>query len=189
MRKLVVSEFVTLDGVMEDPGGAEKFRHGGWSMAFWSDEAGKFKLDELFASDALLLGRVTYQGFAAAWPSMKDEAGFADRMNSLPKFVVSTTLNEVTWNNSRLIKANVAEEVARLKQQPGQNILVGGSNTLVHTLREHNLIDEYRLLIYPVVLGSGKRLFGEGSKTNLKLVESKAFSSGVVALIYQVDPR
>ncbi|HVA92812.1 MAG TPA: dihydrofolate reductase family protein [Chloroflexota bacterium] len=184
MRKLVVSEFVTLDGVMEDPGGAEKFEHGGWSMSFRSDEAGKFKFDELFASDALLLGRVTYQGFAAAWPSATDEAGFADRMNSLPKFVVSTTLNEVTWNNSRLIKANVAEEVAKLKEQPGQDILVYGSAQLVNTLREHDLVDEYRLMVYPVVLGSGKRLFRDGSKTTLKLVETKTFGSGVVALTY-----
>ena len=185
MRKVIVSEFVTLDGVMEDPGGAEKFEHGGWTMPYWSEEIGKVKFDELFASDALLLGRVTYQGFAAAWPSMTDEAGFADRMNSLPKYVVSKTLEEVKWNNSRLIQGNVAEEVAKLKQQPGQDILIAGSGKLVQTLMQHDLIDDYRLLVYPVVLGSGKRLFQDGSKTTLRLVETKAFRSGVVLLHYQ----
>lgn len=124
MRRIVVSELVSLDGVMEDPGGAEKFEHGGWTRPYRSDESGKFKLEELFASDALLLGRVTYQGFAAAWPSATDEAGFAERMNGLPKYVVSTTLGAVEWNNSTLIKGDIAEEVARLKQQPGQDILV-----------------------------------------------------------------
>lgn len=186
MRKVIVSEFLTLDGVMEDPGGAEGFEHGGWSFQFWHEEIAKFKFDELFASDALLLGRVTYQGFAAAWPSMTDEEGFANRMNSLPKFVVSTTLQEVGWNNSSLIKANIVEEISKLKQQSGQNILISGSGKLVQTLMQHNLIDEYRLLVYPVVLGSGKRLFKEGSnKTILKLAATKTFSSGVVALSYQ----
>ena len=171
MRKVVVSEFVSLDGDMEDPGGAEKTRHGGWSLSFFNAEHGKYKHDELFASDALLLGRVTYQGFAAAWPSMKDEYGFADRMNGLPKFVVSTTLKEVGWNNSRLIKGNIAEEVLKLKQQPGQDILIAGSRQLVNTLMQHDLIDEYRMMVHPVVLGSGKRLFGDQSeKKVLKLV-------------------
>ena len=189
MRKVIVSEFVTLDGVMEDPGGAEKFERGGWTMPYWNEEIGKVKFDELFASDALLLGRVTYQGFAAAWPSMTDEAGFADRMNSLPKFVVSTTLEKVEWNNSRLIKGNVAEEVSKLKQQPGQDILIAGSGELVHTLMQHDLIDEYRLLVYPVVLGSGKRLFKDGSKTTLRLIETKTFRSGVVLLSYRPAER
>lgn len=185
MRKIIVLEYVTLDGVMEDPGGAEKFEHGGWTMPYWNDEIGKFQLDGLFASDALLLGRVTYQGFAAAWPSIKDEAGFADRMNGLPKYVVSTTLEEVAWNNARLIKGNVAEEVSRLKHEAGQDILIYGSGELVRTLMHHNLVDEYRLLVYPVVLGSGKRLFQDASKTTLKLVETRPFPSGVVALSYQ----
>ncbi len=185
MRKVIVSEFVTLDGVMEDPGGAEKFEHGGWTMPYWHEEIGKVKFDELFASDALLLGRVTYQGFAAAWPSRTDEAGFADRMNGLPKYVVSTTLEEVGWNNARLIKGNVAEEVSRLKQQPGQDILIAGSGTLVQTLMQHDLIDDYRLLVYPVVLGSGKRLFRDRSKATLRLVETKTFPSGVVLFEYQ----
>ncbi len=185
MRKVVVSEFVSLDGVMEDPGGAEKFEHGGWTRPYWSDEIGKFKFDELFASDALLLGRVTYQGFAAAWPSVKDEAGFADRMNGLPKLVASTSLDKVEWNNSSLIKADVADEVARLKQQPGQDILVAGSATLVQALMQHGLVDDFRLLVYPVVLGSGKRLFQDGRRADLKLVEARPVGAGVVALTYR----
>ncbi len=179
MRKIVVAEFLSLDGVMEAPA---------WTAPYWNDEIAKFKYDELFASDVLLLGRVTYQGFAAAWPS-SDEGDFADRMNGLPKYVVSTTLKTVEWNNSHLINENVAEEVSRLKQQSGQDILVAGSATLVNTLMEHNLIDEYHLLVYPVVLGSGKRLFRDGSKATLKLVETKTFSSGVALLGYQPDKK
>ncbi len=189
MRRIIVSEFVTLDGVMEDPGGAEKSKHGGWSFQFWSDEAGKYKHDELFASDALLLGRVTYQGFADAWSSRTDDAGFADRMNNLPKFVVSATLKQVEWNNSRLIKGNVAEEVSRLKQQAGQDILIAGSSQLVRTLMQDNLIDEYRLMVHPVVLGGGKRLFADGRHTTLKLAGTKTFSSGVVVLTYEPVKR
>ena len=186
MRKVIVSEYVTLDGVMEDPGGGEGTKHGGWSFQFWNEEAAKFKFDELFASDALLLGRVTYQGFAKAWPSMTDEQGFADRMNSLPKFVVSTTLEKLEWNNSRLIKDNITEEVSKLKQQPGQDILIAGSVELVHTLMQHDLIDEYRIMVHPVVVGSGKRLFRDGSQNKvLKLVDAKTFNSGIVVLSYQ----
>lgn len=185
MRKVVVSEFVTLDGVMEAPGGGEKFEHGGWSMLYRDDEIGKVKFDELFASDALLLGRVTYQGFAKAWPTMTGTGEFGERMNSIPKYVVSTTLEEVEWNNSRLIKGNVMEEVSRLKQQPGLNILIAGSGELVQALMQHNLVDEYWLLVYPVVLGSGKRLFRDGSNTSLKLVETRMFPSGVALLRYQ----
>jgi dihydrofolate reductase len=176
MRKIVVTEFVSLDGVVEAPNE--------WSSPFWNDEIAKYKLDELFASDALLLGRVTYQGFAAAWPGRTDAEGFADRMNSLPKFVVSTTLKAAEWNNSTLIKRNVLEEVARLKRQPGLDILIGGSGELVDTLRLNDLIDEYRLLIYPVVVGRGSRLFKEGSNATLRLVDNKALGSGVVALWY-----
>jgi len=190
MRKVIVTVFVSLDGVMQAPGGPDEdteggFKHGGWTGPYWNDEIGKFKLDEVLASDALLLGRKTYQGFAKAWPSVKDEDGFADKMNSMPKFVVSTTLEEGEWNNSRVIKDNIAEEVAKLKQQPGQGILIYGSGELAQTLMQHDLIDEYRLLVYPVVLGSGKRLFRDGSKAALKLVETKAFGSGVVLLRYQ----
>jgi dihydrofolate reductase len=185
MRKVVVSEFVSLDGVMEDPGGAEQFERGGWTIPYWSDELGEFKRAELFAVDALLLGRVTYQGFAAAWPGQTDEAGYADRMNNLPKYVVSTTLDRAEWNNSTIIKENVADEVARLKEQPGQDILIFGSGQLVNTLIRQGLVDQYNLLVYPVVLGSGKRLFADGVTAALRLVETKAFSSGVVELIYQ----
>jgi dihydrofolate reductase len=185
MRKVVVSEFVTLDGVMEDPGGAEKFVHGGWSMAYWHEEIGKVKYDELFASDALLLGRVTYAGFAVAWPKATGTGDFGERMNSMRKYVVSSTLDELTWNNSRLLKGNVAEAVARLKQEPGQDILVAGSAQLVQALRQHDLVDDYWLLVYPVVLGSGKRIFQGGERTNLKLAESRSFPNGVVLLHYQ----
>ena len=174
MRRVVVAEFLSLDGVMEAP---EK-----WTFQFWNDEMAKFKHDELFASDAHLLGRVTYQIFAAAWPSRTGE--FADRMNNLPKYVVSATLEKAEWKDSHVIKENVAEGIAKLKQQSGQDILVAGSGTLVQTLVQHNLIDEYHLLVYPVVLGSGKRLFKDASQTTLKLVDTKAFSSGVVLLSY-----
>jgi len=175
MSKVVVTEYITLDGVIEDPT---------WTGPFWNDEIAKFKFDELFASDALLLGRVTYQGFAQAWPSMTDEQGFANRMNSMPKFVASRTLDTSEWN-ATVIKGDVATQVATLKQQPAQNMLVYGSGELVHTLMQNNLVDEYRLLVYPVVRGSGKRLFKETSAASLKLVETQPFSSGVVALIYQ----
>ena len=185
MRKVVVSEYVTLDGVMEDPGGAEKTKHGGWSFQFWSEEAAKFKFDELFASDALLLGRVTYQGFAAAWPNAQGTGEYGERMNSIPKYVASTTLTQIEWN-ATLIKGDLAEEVSRLKQQPGMDILVFGSGEFAQTLIQHNLVDEYRLMVHPVVLGGGKRLFRDGSDMKvLKLVETKAFSSGVVILIYE----
>src|SRR5256712_2063533 len=127
MRKIVVSEFVSLDGVVEDPGGAEKFKHGGWSFKFRDDQVPKYKMDELKASDSLLLGRVTYEEFAKAWPSRKDDVGFADKINNMSKYVVSTTLKELDWNNSRLIKGNIAEAVKKLNQQPGRAILVSGS--------------------------------------------------------------
>lgn len=185
MRKIVASEFMTLDGVMEAPGGEKSLGElGGWSFQSWNDEAAQFKFDELFAGDALLLGRVTYEIFAAAWPSMKDEQGFADRMNSLPKYVASTTLKKLDWNNSRLLKGNVADEVAKLKTQPGQVILLFGSADLVNTLVQHNLIDEYRIMLFPVILGKGKRLFAEGTRVPLKLVDTNVFSTGVSVLTY-----
>ncbi len=186
MRKIIVSMFMSLDGVMEDPGGSEKTVHGGWTFPYWTDEIGGFKLEELFASDALLLGRITYQGFAEAWPGRSDEAGFADKMNGMAKYVVSSTLNKAEWNNSTIIKSNIIEEIAKLKEQPGQDILVAGSGQLIKTLREHNLIDQYRLLVYPIVLGSGKRLFEEGAKAPLTLVSSKSYSTGVVGLVYHI---
>jgi dihydrofolate reductase len=192
MRKVIVSMFVTADGVMEDPGGGEGSPHGGWSFQFWSDEAGKYKLDELFASDALLLGRVTYQAFAAAWPGRTDEEGFADRMNSLPKYVVSTTLKDtdLSWDHSHLISADVADEVRKLKERPGQDILVGGSGQLVRTLMEHDLVDEYRLMVHPVVVGGGKRFFADGiDRKVLRFVESNPIASGVVVLVYAPAER
>lgn len=185
MRKIIVSEFVTIDGVMEDPGGAEKTEYGGWTWSYHNEEIGKFKFEELFAADALLLGRVTYEGFAEAWPSRTDKEGFADRMNSMQKYVVSTTLKKLEWNNSKLINENVAKEVAQLKQQQGKNILVFGSRDLVNTLMQHELIDEYTLLVYPVVLGAGKHLFKDENEAKLELVETKRFSSGVVLLRYK----
>ncbi len=186
MGKLVVTEFMTLDGVMEDPGGAEKTPHGGWAFKFnRGPEGDKFKNDELFASDALLLGRVTYQGFAAAWPTYKGD--FADKMNGMTKYVVSTTLNKTEWNNSRIIKGDVAEEVSKLKARPGGDILVAGSGQLVQTLMQHDLVDELRLMVYPMVLGSGKRLFPEGSgRSALRLVEAQPVGEGILTLVYRV---
>jgi dihydrofolate reductase len=189
MGKVVVSQFVTVDGVMEDPGGSEGFDRGGWAFQFdRGPEGDKFKLDEVMASDALLLGRVTYQAFAEAWPSREGE--FADKFNNMPKFVISTTLEEPEWNNSTLIKGDVAEEVSKLKQQPVGDILVNGSAELVHTLIEHDLVDEYRLMVFPVVLGSGKRLFRDTSDAiPLRLVDTKTVGSGVLILIYQPAER
>jgi dihydrofolate reductase len=183
--RIVVTEFVSLDGVMEDPGGAENFKHGGWSFEIARGEEGdKFKLDEAFASEALLLGRVTYEGFAAAWPSRDGE--FADKFNSMPKYVVSSTLDEPEWNNSTVLKGDVAEEVGKLGQEQDGDIVVHGSAQLVQTLVENDLVDEFRLMVYPVVLGSGKRLFGETSdKKPLRLVESKVVGDGVAILIYE----
>ncbi|WP_458208055.1 dihydrofolate reductase family protein [Haladaptatus sp. NG-SE-30] len=177
-RNLIVSEFLTLDGVMEAP---EE-----WSFAFFSEEQQEYKHDELFGSGALLLGRETYESFAAAWPDREDETGFADRMNSLSKYVVSTSLEEAEWNNSTIIDGDIAEAVATLKQEDGQDILVNGSGELVDTLVEHDLVDEYRLMIHPVVQGSGKRLFEDaGEPTTMNLVDTEAFDSGVVVLTYE----
>jgi dihydrofolate reductase len=185
MRRVVVAEYVTLDGVMQDPGGVGEIEQGGWSNPYWNDELATFQYDTLVASDALLLGRVTYEGFAAAWPSMTEAGDFAVRMNGYPKYVVSTTLDKAEWNNSHIIKGNVPQEVVTLKQQPGRDILVYGSGQFVQMLIEHDLVDEFRLMVYPIVLGSGKRLFKDGTNTTLKLTGTHAFSSGVVALTYQ----
>jgi dihydrofolate reductase len=186
LRNVIVTEFVTLDGVMEDPGGSEHFDRGGWAFQFdRGAEGDKFKLDEALAADALLLGRVTYEGFAAAWPSRTGE--FADKFNSMPKYVVSSTLHSAEWNNSRLIKGDVAKEVSALKQQPGGDIYVHGSGKLVDTLMQNDLVDEYRLMVFPVILGSGKRLFRNGTdRSALRLVEAKPVGSdGVLILVYQ----
>jgi dihydrofolate reductase len=173
--RLVVTEFVTLDGVMEDPGGAEKTSIGGWAFKFQrGGEGDRFKFEELMSADAQLLGRKTYEGFAAAWPSMTDEAGFAERMNGMPKYVVSNTLQRADWTNSTILRGDVVEEVKKLKAAPGRDILVAGSCQLVQTLAANGLVDEYRLMVFPIVLGSGRRLFGEGlPSTPLKIVESK----------------
>jgi dihydrofolate reductase len=186
MRKIIVSEFISLDGVIEDPGGSEKSKHGAWTFLYWTDDIGKYKAEELFACDAQLLGRVTYQGFAAAWPTMEGTGEFGEKMKNMPKYVVSTTLDKVEWNNSHLIKRDVVSEIGKLKQQPGGDILIGGSARLINSLIPHNLIDEYRLLVYPIVLGSGKRLFHDDNMVKLTLIESKPFNSGVVALTYRL---
>jgi dihydrofolate reductase len=184
MGKIVVTEFVSLDGVMEDPGGAEGFKHGGWTFEFdQGDEGNQFKLNETLEAEALLLGRLTYEGFAAAWPSMEDPVGFADKMNSMPKYVVSSTLENPEWNNSTVLKGDLAEEVGTLKQEIDGVILVGGSAQLAQSLIELDLVDEVRLMVFPVVLGSGKRLFGEASdKRTLRLADSKTVGDGIVIL-------
>ena len=185
MGRIVVTEFVSLDGVVEAPGGGETFKHGGWSFEISrGDEGDKFKLDETRSAEALLLGRVTYEGFAAAWPSRDGE--FADKFNAMPKYVVSSTLSEPEWNNSTVLKGDVAAEVAKLKQEHDGAIVVHGSPQLVQTLVEHDLVDEFRLMVFPVVLGSGKRLFGETSdKKPLRLVDSKVVGDGVAILVYE----
>jgi len=182
MGKLIVTEFVSLDGVMEAPGGEPGYRHTAWTTLFpFVPEFGKFKLDEVLQAEAHLLGRKTYESFAGAWPQRDDPEGFAARMNAMPKYVVSTTLKELKWNNSHLISGNVPEEIAKLKKQPG-DLLVAGSRTLVHTLYEHDLVDEYRLMMFPVILGSGRRLFPDDAehKRVLELVDSQTFPNGVM---------
>jgi dihydrofolate reductase len=187
MGRIVVTEFVSLDGVMEAPGGGEEFEHGGWSFEFnRGDDGDKFKLDELMAADAQLLGRVTYEGFARAWPSMTDEAGFAEKMNSMPKYVVSTTLSDddADWNNSTVIRDDVPGRISKLREETDGDVLVAGSARLVETLAANDLVDEYRLMVFPIVLGSGKRLLAEGiPKTRLRLADSTSVGpDGVLVL-------
>jgi dihydrofolate reductase len=185
MGRIVVTEFVSLDGVMEDPGGSENFEHGGWSFQFDRGEEGdKFKLDEALESEALLLGRVTYEGFADAWPSRDGE--FADKLNGMPKYVVSSTMNEAGWNNSTVINGDIADEVGKLKNELDGDIVVHGSARLVQALLKNDLVDEVRLMVFPVVLGAGKRLFGETSdKKSLRLTDSKTVGDGVAILVYE----
>ena len=159
MGRIVVTEFVSMDGVMEAPGGEEGYKHTGWTFEFPDEGQYEYKLEELRDSEVQLLGRATYEGFAAAWPEREDEAGFAERMNAMPKYVVSTTLEEATWNNTTILRN--LDEVEKLKGDVEGNILVAGSNTLVHTMLERDLVDELRLMIFPVILGSGKRIFPE----------------------------
>ena len=185
MGRIIVTEFVSLDGVMQDPGGDSNWKHAGWSFKVSrGDEGDKFKLDETRETQALLLGRVTYEGFAAAWPHVPGE--FGDLFNNMPKYVVSSTLKEADWKNSTILKGEVVKEVSELKQRVSGNIVVHGSAQLVQTLLEHDLVDEVRLMVYPVILGSGKRLFGETTdKKPLKLTESRTVGDGVAILIFK----
>ncbi len=174
MRKLIVTEFLSLDGVMENPQ---------WTLKYWNDEIRDFKAEETDTSDALLLGRVTYEGFAAAWPNSKDEG--ADYFNNVRKYVVSTTLDRADWNNSTVIRGDVVGEIRKLKAQDGKNITVHGSGRLAQTLMQHDLVDSYRLLVYPIVLGRGQRLFEDGTTATLRLVSARPVSQGVLALVYE----
>jgi dihydrofolate reductase len=188
MARIVVTEFVSLDGVMEDPGGAEDYKYGGWTFQFDRGEGDKFKMDEALDAEALLLGRVTYEGFAKAWPSREGE--FADKFNSMPKYVVSSTLDKAEWNNSTVLRGDVVEEVSKLRRAPGGNIVVHGSRRLAQTLIEHDLADELRLMVFPVVLGTGKRLFGDTSDIKrLRLTDSKLVGDGIAILIYEAAPK
>jgi dihydrofolate reductase len=184
MGRIVVTEFVSLDGVMEDPGGSENFKYGGWTFEIpRGDEGDQFKLDETLQSEALLLGRVTYEGFAAAWPSR--EGDFADKFNEMPKYVVSSTLTDPSWNNTTVLSGDVPAEVENLKQQHDGDIVVHGSAQLAQTLLEHDLVDALHLMVFPVLLGSGKRLFGERSdKKRLQLQSSRTVGEGVLVLVY-----
>jgi dihydrofolate reductase len=183
--KIVVTEFVSLDGVMEDPGGAEGYRHGGWTFEFdRGPEGDKFKLDEALGAEALLLGRVTYEGFAAAWPSRDGE--FADKFNTMPKYVVSSTLEKADWTNSTVLEGDLAAGVAALRQKHDGDVVVNGSARLVQALIEHDLVDELRLMVFPVVLGSGRRLFGETSdKKRFRLTSSTTVGDGVAIQVYE----
>jgi dihydrofolate reductase len=183
MRKIILSEFISLDGVIEAPQN--------WHFPYISDDMMDVIKARLFGADAFLYGRVTYEEFASYWPNAtNDETGIADKLNSTPKYVVSTTLDKVDWNNSTLIKGNVMEEIRKLKQQPGGDIGMTGSATLVHSLMQAGLIDEYQLMVHPIVVGSGKCLFKDGMETTgLKLVENKKFDSGVMYLSYQPDQK
>ena len=185
MAKIVVTEFMSLDGVVEDPGGAEDYKHSGWSFEISrGDEGDQFKVDETNNSAALLLGRKTYEGFADAWPSR--EGAFADKFNSMPKYVVSSTLKDPEWTNSTVLSGDLATEVSRLKEELDGDIVVHGSAQLAQALVEQGLVDELRLMVFPVVLGSGKRLFGETTdKKPLRLSDSRTVGDGVAILIYE----
>lgn len=186
MGRIIVSQFVTLDGVVEDPGGSEGFERGGWAFRFERGAEGdKFKLDELMASEALLLGRVTFEGFAQAWPSR--EGAFADKFNSMPKYVVSATLRDPEWNNTSVLESDLSAAVPRLKQEVDGDILVNGSVRLVGALADLGLVDEYRLMVFPTVLGAGMRLFGETTAAaSLRLVDSQRAGETVILIL---EPR
>jgi dihydrofolate reductase len=193
MRKLIVSEFISLDGVIQAPGGADEdtdggFAHGGWTHPYWDDAIGEEFGVAFGESDAFLLGRRTWEGHGAAFDPMPEGDSFGDPMKAIQKYVVSNTLTSTDlWRNSTLIKGDVVEQVRALKAQPGKNILLDGSSQLAHTLIQHDLVDEYRLLVYPLVLGGGKKLFPEGRRVNLRLVEVKPFASGVTLMRYVPD--
>jgi dihydrofolate reductase len=185
---IVVTEFIGVDGVIQDPGGSGEYDRGGWSFEYnRGDEGDKFKLDELMAADVQLFGRITYEGFAAAWPTMEDDVGFADRINSMPKVVVSTTLKDPDWENTTVVSENVPEEVAKLKDQYEGDILIAGSAGLIKTLVENDLVDEWRLMVFPTIIGDGKRLFdGVVPRRKLKLKEDKALGpDGIRLLTYE----
>lgn len=183
MARLIVTEFVSLDGVMEDPGGAEDFEHGGWTFTFDRGEGDAFKLEETMETDALLLGRITYEGFAAAWPSR--EGVFADKFNSMPKYVVSSTLERPDWNNTTVLDGDVPDAVRKLKEDEEGIVQVPGSCSLVQTLLEHDLVDELRLMVFPILLGKGRRLFGDLSDAKRwQLAESRTVGDGIAILIY-----
>ena len=186
MGRVVVTEFVSLDGVMEDPGGSEHSKHGAWTFKFnRGAEGDKFKLDETLNAEAQLLGRVTYEGFASAWPTRSGDP-FSGKFNSMPKYVISQTLKKADWNNSTILKGNVLEEVKKLKQRLTGDILVSGSAQLVQALIANDLVDQLNLMVFPVILGSGKRLFGDPKDPKtLKLAESKTVGDGVLILIYR----
>jgi dihydrofolate reductase len=185
MGRIIVTEYVSLDGVIEAPGGGEAYRHAGWTFEIdRGDEGDRFKLDEALGAAALLLGRVTYEGFAAAWPSMHGE--FADKFNSMPKYVVSATLRDAEWNNTTVLDGDVVAEVSELKATVDGDIVVHGSARLAQALLEHDLVDELRLMVFPVVLGSGKRLFaGTSDKKRLELTESRTVGDGITILVYR----
>jgi dihydrofolate reductase len=185
MGRIVVTEFVSLDGVMEDPGGAEDFKHGGWAFEFSRGEEGdRFKLEETLAAEALLLGRVTYDGFADAWPER--DGDFADKFNGMPKYVVGATANAARWANTTVLEGEPVQAVRRLRDERTGDIVVHGSAQLAQTLLEHDLVDELRLMVFPVLLGNGKRLFGEaGEKKALRLLDSRVVGDGVSILVYE----
>jgi len=183
--RIIVTEFVSLDGVMEDPGGGEQFKYGGWSFEFSRGEGGdKFKVDETMEADAQLLGRTTYEGFAEAWPSRDGE--FADRFNSMPKYVVSSTLKDPEWTNTTVLDGDVKDAVTKLKDDVDGDIVVHGSAQLAQTLLDLDLVDEIRLMVFPVVLGAGKRFFGEtGDKKTLRLKDHQVVGDGVAIMTYE----
>lgn len=195
MRRLVVAEFVSLDGVMQAPGGAEEdtdggFKHGGWTMPYWHDDMGATLLEEINKADTLLLGRKTWQGHAGAFEPAPADDPFAGLLNGMKKYVVSTTLPSAdAWRNSTILRGNVVEQIRKLKEQSGKAIYTDGSSMLVHTLAQADLVDEYSFLVFPLVLGSGKKVFPDGFYSGLKLVETKPFPSGVVLMRYQPDRK